>query len=106
MAQSSNLKEASAFLQLLFKASNLQARALLETMDTKQIRAVREIIFNILNETIPLTEHEQDLVDKRRKILQRIIRLKGYKSSDVTARHHRVVYKTLCMVKEHILPLL
>ncbi len=106
MGDTTALKAVAPFLQLLFQASKVQARALLETVDLKQIRAVREIIFNVLNEQIPLTESQQESVKNREKVLQRIVLHKGYQAGDVIARHHRIVYETLCMVHDHILQLL
>ncbi len=101
-----NLKQVANFLRLLFQAGKLQARALLETLDIKQIRAVREIIYNVLEGALSLTEAQQESINKRRKVLQRVVRNKGYKSGDVIARHHRIVYQTLILLKDHILPLL
>ncbi len=101
-----NLKQVANFLRLLFEAGKLQSRALLETLDIKQIRAVREILFNVLEGAVTLTDGQQEWVNKRKKVLQRVVRNKGYKSGDVIARHHRIVYQTLILLKEHILPLL
>ncbi len=106
MGDTSNIKGVEHFLRLLFAAGKLQVRALLETLDIKQIRAVREIIFNTLDGAVPLTESQEEAINKRKKVLQRIIRKKGYKSGDLIARHHRIVYQTLCLVRDHILTLL
>ena len=100
------LKSVSHLLKLLFETSKLQARALLETLDMKQIKAVREIIYNILHGDLPLSESQQETVKKRSKILERIVRKKGYKAGDAIARHNRIVYQTLCLVRDHILPML
>ena len=105
MGDISNIKGVDHFLHLLFTAGKLQVRALLETLDIKQIRAVREIIFNTLDGAVPLTEAQEAIINKRKKVLQRILRKKGYKSGDLIARHHRIVYQTLCLVKDHILTL-
>lgn len=106
MGKVASLDAAAPFLQLIFQASKLQARALLETVDTKQIRAIREIIHNLLEGGFPLTSTEQTYIERRRKVLTRIIRKRGYKAGDIIGRHHRIVYETLCLVEDYILPLL
>ena len=103
---SSTLREAKHFLLLLLTTSKLQAHALLDTLDKKQLQAIREILFNILNRNISLSTSQLDIIKRRATLLGKIIKIKGKKSSDLIARHYRTVYNTISMVKEDILKLL
>ncbi len=100
------LRGVSSFLQLLLNMSKLQAHALLDTLDKNQVRAVREIISNILEDNVELDEEQRSIVNRRRTVLQKIVKRKGQKSAHLIARHYRLVHHTLLMIKDTLLSLI
>ena len=55
------------FLQLLTETSESQREALLKTATPSQIRALAEVIKNILNQKIPCGENQEEIEDFKRK---------------------------------------
>ena len=100
------LTRVSSFLQLLLKTTKLQAHALLDTLDRNQVLAVREIISNILEDNVELGETQKIVINRRRSVLQRIVKRKGHKSAVLIARHYRLVHDTLLLVKDTVLSLI
>ena len=51
------VRSQSAFLNLLYSTSDLQRKALLKTITTKQLNALCEIIYNIYKRTVKLSQY-------------------------------------------------
>ena len=103
---SPTLKQVGNFLQLLLSTTKLQAHALLDTLDRKQVQAIREILFNILHKNIEHTTLQSPIIKKRTLVLSRIIKSTGAKAGNLIAKHYRTVHHTLLMFKDYILHIL
>ena len=75
------LIEQRPFLELYLKASLLQRRALLQTVSVSQLRALSEIVHNVLVGNVSLTPAESEKLKKKRSLL--------YVLGDKRVRHSR-----------------
>lgn len=64
------LKENADFVALLLNTSFIQAQALLDTITTKQIKAISEILKNLLK--IPVGDQIKTEIEKNEKLIRKI----------------------------------
>ena len=86
----SYVKENKYFFQLLLNSKTpfIQKRALLDSASKEQTLAIEEIIHNIASNNIPLTEINQEVVQKKKRIINA---LSQYKTSLSTKQS--IIYK-------------
>ena len=103
---SQNLKKTQNFLLLLLLTEIAQARALLETVTTKQTDALVEIVYNLMN--IATTKSDKSVIRKRRSFLRKLIdrKTKVTAKKKLIARHRVKLLKTLLHFQKPLLSLL
>ena len=84
------VKKHLSFFQLLGETHRSQKRALLRTMTRAQLKAVAEIIYNILLTNVELTRAEKDSLLPYRHTLEFIVD----KNNSWTAKRNRVLKKS------------
>ena len=69
---SQRLKKHIAYLQLLLITHRSQQKALLNTINLEQLKAISEIALNILHGVIPLTASQKKVLSRYRNIIRLI----------------------------------
>ena len=93
------LIEQRPFLELYLKASLLQRRALLQTVSVSQLRALSEIVHNVLVGNVSLTPAESEKLKKKRDLLYAVGDMR------VKQRRKKIVFQTGAYIIQYILSL-
>lgn len=83
------------FITMLNKATQKQARVLLQHMSQTQMKAITEIFFNILHGNIPMTDEAKKCLGKKKRIIRRVTAI--HTTSLSKRRTHLV--NNACIVK-------
>ena len=105
---SNNLRKVSTYLKLLLDlhTTKEQRYGLLYTASTHQIRALVEVIHNLLHGNLQLNQKTKTLISKRRKILENFADTKySLKSKTRSLKtHYRYFSEVLYLTSKLILP--
>ena len=67
------LTKETDFLALLLKTSDKQIRALLKTIQLSQLRAIVQIVYNVLLGNINISEKDKKLISNRKSSIRRFV---------------------------------
>ena len=104
---SSKLTRAAAYVRLLLddKTPKDQVTILLLTPNPAQLAALLEIVHNLLHGQLPLSPAAQQIVEKRRKILNPLTarKLSAKQKKVLVKKHRQAVLQTLKLAKQYVL---
>lgn len=66
-------KEEGDFLRLLLSTSNVQRRALLNTIKRSQLNAIVQIVYNVLINNRSLPDNDKKILTRHKRIIRRFV---------------------------------
>lgn len=101
---SSNILKEAHFVGLLLKAEKHQRAALLNTMSNDQMRALVEIIYNVLHGYGHITDHDKRYLKYHKNIIRQLVvkALAAKRRKKLLRRYYSVVSRLLKVIHNNI----
>ena len=97
------MKEAH-FIGLLLNTDKRQRRVLLQSISKQQLRAVIEIIYNVLQGYGNITEKDKKYLEKYRSVIRRLVdkRISSLSRKKLLIKYFFIVHRLLQVIQKHI----
>lgn len=97
------LKEAH-FIGLLLNTDRRQKRVLLQTISKQQLRALIEIIYNVLQGYGNITEKDKSYLEKYRSIIRLLVdkNISSLRRKKLLIKYFFIVHRLLKVIQKHI----
>lgn len=102
---SDRLSQGQHYLYLIFTATPIQKRALIQTSSTAQLKLIAEIVYNALKGQLKLSRKTEKLINKYKSVLTKISEKKQPESRryKLIYKHWRIILNVLLALKNIIL---
>jgi hypothetical protein len=105
----SNIRKVKTFLQFLLsnQIHDIQAKAILDTVDKSQLLALSEIAYNLLHANLQLSEKELKEINKKKWLLKIVADKKNtQQKKDTIYKYSKSLLKLLSMFRKPLSELL
>ena len=103
---SRNINKNKNFLGLILSTNTIQAKGLLNTISSDQLRLIEEIAYNLLN--LPLSEKEKNIVKNQKSFIRKLSnkKIKVSEKKKIIRRYKTKLLNILLILKLKLLSLL